>query len=100
MSVNDRKKKEVLQIKASDEDLKGRHANLMEVLHSKEEFFLDFFLIGKPIGQMVGRIIVTPGLMKRIAPVIEKNIEKYEKRFERIEEAEEPETTFGFKSDK
>jgi len=99
MKNNNQNKKEI-QINASDEVLKGYHANLMQISHDKEEFFLDFYLLHSPIGQMVSRIIVTPGLMKRISAVIEKNIEKYEEKFEEIEEAEEPKATFGFKADK
>jgi len=32
-----------IQIKAKDEDLKGSYSNLMQILHTKEEFILDFF---------------------------------------------------------
>jgi hypothetical protein len=31
-----------VQIKTSDEKLKGEYANVMQVLHAKEEFVLDF----------------------------------------------------------
>ena len=35
-----------IQIKAKDEDLKGIYSNLMQILHTKEEFILDFLLNG------------------------------------------------------
>ncbi len=31
------------QIKTKGEDLKGAYSNLMQILHTKEEFILDFF---------------------------------------------------------
>ncbi len=34
-----------IQIKVKDEDLKGAYSNLMQILHTKEEFILDFFLL-------------------------------------------------------
>lgn len=89
-----------INIKASDDDLKGRHTNLMQVSHTKEEFLLDFFLVQPPIGQMVGRIITSPGHMKRIAAAIEKNIELYEEKFGTIEESEAPEANIGFGGNK
>ena len=36
---------EQLQVKANDEDLKGRYANAMQVSHDKDEFLLDFLLL-------------------------------------------------------
>jgi len=35
-----------IQIKAQDEELKGKYSNLMQITHTQEEFVLDFFLVG------------------------------------------------------
>ena len=32
-----------IKIRAKDEQLKGVYSNLMQILHTKEEFILDFF---------------------------------------------------------
>lgn len=89
-----------IDIKASDEDLKGRYSNFMKVVHKKEECFLDFFLITDPVGQMVGRIITSPGHMKRIAVVLNDTIKKYEEQFGKIKETSGPEGEIGFRGTK
>ena len=86
-----------IQIKASDEDLKGRYANAMQVSHSSEEFTLDFFNLTPPAGQLVSRIITSPGHMKRILSALQENIAKYEAKFGPIREAKEPKSKPEFK---
>jgi len=86
-----------IQIKASDEDLKGRYSNTMFIAHTKEEFIMDFLLISQPQGELVGRIITSPGHMKRIYKALSENIKLYEEKFGQIEESEGPEPKIGFK---
>lgn len=89
-----------LQIKANDEALKGRYANMAQISHTKEEFILDFFLAHPPAGQLLDRIILSPGHMKRLANALKENVEKYEKQFSKIEEAEAPKGgNIGFQSE-
>ena len=86
-----------LRIKASDEELKGRYANLMFFSHSKEEFILDFIMVCGPAGQLVSRIVISPGHMKRLLSAAQDNIANYEKTYETIEEAIEPQSAhIGF----
>lgn len=79
-----------MQIKANDEALKGRYSNMAQVSHTKEEFILDFFLAHPPAGQLLDRIILSPGHMKRLANAFAENIDKYEKQHGKIEEAAPP----------
>mgnify|MGYP001590622203 CR=1 FL=1 len=78
-----------IQIKITDDVLKGAHANMMAVSHSKEEFILDFMNVYPMHGQgiAVGRIFITPGHMKRVLKALTDNIGQYEKQFGTIEEA-------------
>lgn len=85
-----------IKIKAKDEDLKGVYSNLMQVLHTKEEFILDFFLNAPPEGILVSRIIMSPGHLKRMVKALQENVGKYEEKFGKIEEAEAPEAKLGF----
>lgn len=85
-----------IQIKATDEDLKGRYANAMQVGHTKEEFVLDFINITFPTGTIQSRIITSPGHAKRIISALSENIRHYEEKFGKIEEAEAP-RSIGFK---
>ncbi len=85
-----------IKIKAKDEDLKGAYSNLMQVLHTKEEFILDFFLASPPQGILASRVIMSPGHLKRMIKALQENIAKYEGKFGKIEEAEVPEREVGF----
>jgi hypothetical protein len=92
-----------IQIKTKDDDLKGNYSNMMQVLHTKEEFILDFFLVSPPSGVLSSRIIMSPGHLKRLITALQENIGKYEEKFGKIEEAktpEMPEGGLGFKVEK
>lgn len=90
-----------IQVKVTDEVLKGSYANMMAVSHTKEEFFLDFMAVYPAQGQgMVNaRIILTPGHTKRVLLALQDNIKKYEQRFGKIEKAETPEPEIGFRGE-
>lgn len=87
-----------IKIKAKDEDLKGVYSNLMQVLHTKEEFILDFFLVSPPEGILTSRVIMSPAHVKRMTKALEGNLQKYEKKFGEIEMPEAPKTPIGFKT--
>ena len=85
-----------VQIKASDEKLKGEYSNVMQILHTKEEFVLDFMNVFPPTGTLNSRIIVSPGHFKKMLKAMSENLKKYEEKFSKIEESESPDT-IGFK---
>lgn len=86
-----------IQIKASDEALKGSYANAMSVTHTKEEFILDFLSLFPPQGIINARVIMSPGHLKRVVAALADNLKKYEDKFGKIKESEEPKgTTVGF----
>lgn len=85
-----------LQIKVKDDDLKGAYSNLMQILHTKEEFVLDFFLASPPSGVLISRVIMNPGHLKRMLKALQENLAKYEEKFGKIEEGEAPEAKIGF----
>jgi len=87
-SQNDLGKQQV-QIKVSDEDLKGKYSNSVQVLNTKEEFVIDFFSIFPPTGTMNGRIIMSPGHFKRLSKALIENLKKYEKKFGKIRDVDE-----------
>ncbi|NCU42256.1 MAG: DUF3467 domain-containing protein, partial [Candidatus Moranbacteria bacterium] len=78
---NDQQQQNQVQIKASDEKLKGEYSNVMQILHTKEEFVLDFLNIFPPTGTLNGRIILSPGHFKRMIVVMQENLKKYEEQF-------------------
>lgn len=86
-----------IQIKLPDDVGKGVHANLMSVMHTKEEFIIDFILVN-PVqrqGMVNARVVTSPGHAKRIAKALEENVKKYEGSFGKIEEAQAPEVGFS-----
>lgn len=87
-----------IQIKADDDVLKGRYANMMQVAHSGEEFVLDFMNIFPPQGTLVARVITSPGHLKRIIAALAGNLAQYEKKFGTVSAAEEPKSEVGFKA--
>jgi hypothetical protein len=87
-----------MQIKISDEILKGSYANAMQVAHSREEFLLDFLNLSPHMGAGVvtARVIMSPGHLKRVISALSENLKKYEDKFGKIEEASDPNSEIGF----
>lgn len=86
-----------IQIKASDEVLRGVYANMAQVMHTGEEFVLDFLSVYPPAGSLNARVIVSPSHMKRMVAALADNLAKYEKQFGPIKSSEAPTTApIGF----
>lgn len=88
------------QIHLADNIPGAEYANVMNVGHNKDEFRLMFLNIFPPSGKVTGKIITTPGHMKRITKALQENIKKYESQFGEIEEAEVPHNEIGFSEKK
>ena len=73
----------------------GEYANNMRVGVGKEEFLLVFDNIVPPTGRTVGKIIVSPGHLKRIVSLLETKIKEYENSFGEIKEADQPKSGSG-----
>lgn len=87
------------QIQIRDSFAGGEYANAMAVSHTKEEFLLSFLNVVAPSGRVVGKIITSPGHLKRIIRALEENLKKYETTFGKVEEAEAPKNEIGFKAE-
>jgi|ERR1051326_1326954 hypothetical protein len=88
-----------IQVKISDEILKGAYANMMQVGHTPEEFILDFMNITPPAGTVVSRIIVSPSHFKRLMTAMQDNLKRYEDEFGTISLAVVPDQKIGFKTE-
>ena len=76
---------------AFPENLRGGvYANYMFVVHTKEEFILDFMVMTPPVGSVTARVIISPGHMKRMISALTENLKKYESKFGKLTEAAEP----------
>ena len=96
-----------VNIKISDEVLKGVYANMMMVAHTKDEFVLDFINMFPPQGSVNARGITSPTHLKRVVAALADNIKKYESQFGVIKDevpqgnlqsSSTSEKTFGFES--
>ncbi len=83
-------KEKHIPVRASDDVLRGKYANMMRVAHTAEEFVLDFMNVLPTDAMLNARIITSPGHMKRILAALNENVEKYEAQFGKIEAAQEP----------
>ncbi len=79
-----------LNVKISDDELKGRYSNLLRITHTREEFILDFINLAPPQGVVTARIITSPGHLKRIIRALSANMDRYEKAHGTIQEAPNP----------
>lgn len=86
-----------VQIKISDDVMKGFYANNMFASYTGEEFVMDFAsMLAAPNQGIVGaKIITSPGHMKRIVNVLQANIKKYEDQYGEIKAADAPQTNTG-----
>lgn len=98
--MNQQPKPQQINIKATDEKLKGEYSNVMQILHTKEEFVLDFLNVFPPTGTLNSRVILSPGHFKRMVKAMGENLKKYEDQFGKISEAEAPSQGIGFQDRK
>ena len=82
--------KQSINIKISDDELKGSYSNLLRITHTREEFILDFINMVPPQGVVTSRIVTSPGHLKRIIKALQSNVDRYEEKHGTIEEAPEP----------
>ena len=94
---NQPKNQPQIQIKITDDVLRGVYANAMQVIHTPEEFVLDFMNLSphQGVGIVNSRVIISPGHLKRIIAALQDNIAKYEATSGKIQAAESP-SEIGF----
>jgi len=79
-----------LNVKISDDELKGRYTNLLRITHTSEEFILDFINLVPPQGVVTARLVTSPGHLKRIIGALQTNLKRYEEAFGAVREAPDP----------
>ncbi len=83
-----------IQVSTADELSRGRFSNNLLIVHSQEEFILDW-MINSPSGMhLVSRVILTPGHMKRVVAAMAENVHRYEQMFGQLGTTEGGSQTF------
>lgn len=88
-----------MQVKVSDEMLKGTYANMAQIAHTPEEFVLDFMNLFPPAGVVTARVIISPQHMKRIVAALQDNIKRYEAQFGEIKGGTDVAPHIGFRTE-
>ena len=84
-----------VQLQLDEPIAQGVYSNLVLINHSENEFVLDFAYVqpANPIAKVRARILSSPRHTKRLVAALQKNIERYEQRFGKIELSGEEEPT-------
>tara|TARA_Y100000739_G_scaffold112790_1_gene97041 strand:- start:4 stop:318 length:315 start_codon:yes stop_codon:yes gene_type:complete len=86
--MDEKKKKEGLNIELSEEIAQGNYSNLAIINHSPSEFVLDFIQMmpGVPKAKVKSRIILTPQHAKRLMKALNENVLKFEDQHGEIQD--------------
>ncbi|MFC2062612.1 DUF3467 domain-containing protein [Chloroflexota bacterium] len=74
----------------------GVYSNNLMVTHTKEEFIMNFIMVAPPTATVMSRVIMNPGHLKRVIAALQDSLKKYEDKFGKLEQAEEPKGPMGF----
>jgi hypothetical protein len=90
-----------IQLRISDEILKGVYSTQAMIRHTKQEFILDFvsYIPGDSSGVVSSRVILSPEHTKGLLKALEENIKRYETQFQPIEAGSNPQPNFGFRTE-
>ncbi|MEY4723099.1 MAG: hypothetical protein RLZZ324_612 [Candidatus Parcubacteria bacterium] len=87
-----------LQLKATDDVLKGTYSNLVQIHHTKEEFVLDCMTALPPAATLNARIILAPGHAKRLVQALADAVKRFEEQNGVITASAEAPAEIGFKA--
>jgi len=76
------------EVKIADNISGAEYANLMQVMHTREEFRLVFAHVFEPTGKVVSKVATTPAHFKRMVAAMQENLERYEKANGKIQDVE------------
>ncbi|HXK81219.1 MAG TPA: DUF3467 domain-containing protein [Bacteroidales bacterium] len=78
--MEDKAKKNQVNIELKEDVAQGVYSNLAVITHSNAEFVVDFVRImpGLPKAQVKSRVILTPEHAKRLMMALQDNIKKFE----------------------
>ncbi len=88
-----------IQVKITDEVLKGVFSNMAQIGHTQEEFVIDFMNLLGGSGIVTSRVIISPGHAKRLVSALAENIKRFEEQFGKIQDTNAPANRIGFQTE-
>ncbi len=88
-----------VQVKITDDILKGVYSNQAMITHTNNEFVLDFMNIVQTNGIVTSRVIVSPAHMKALVLAMQDNLKKFEDQFGTIKAGEATSPQVGFRTE-
>lgn len=88
--MEEKSKKNQINIELKEDIAQGTYANLAIITHSSSEFVIDFVraMPGIPKAEVKSRIILTPEHAKRLLNALKDNLSKYESAHGKIKESD------------
>lgn len=81
----------------TDPSLIAQYSNLMQIMHTQDEFIIDFFFASAPgNATLINRIAVSSGHAKRIMDALQENIKRFESKYGEIKPMPIPFEALGF----
>src|SRR5215467_884093 len=95
-SMSDEPTTPKLQVQIDEDVAQGVYSNLVLLNHTENEFVLDFAFIQPSNGRakVRARVISSPRHTKRLLNALQKNLERYEERYGRVELGPDEEPSF------
>jgi len=85
------------KLQVTDEVLGGAYSNAMAVMHTRDEFIMDFLANFPPVSKITSRVVVSPTHLRRIISVLGDNLSQYEDKFGKLDDGSPPsEQRLGF----
>jgi len=73
-----------------DTVLGGTYSNAMSVMHTRDEFIMDFLTNFPPASKISSRVVVNPTHLRRIISVLGDNLSQFEDKFGKIDDGAPP----------
>ncbi len=86
-NINDQQQ---MKIKVDEDKLPGNYANQAIIMHSKDEFIIDFVAAIPPEPALASRVILAPGHFKRIVTALTEHLKNYENQHGEITVSHDP----------
>jgi hypothetical protein len=81
----------------TDPGLLAQYSNLMQIMHTQDEFVMDyFFATSQGNATLINRIALSPGHAKRIMSALQENLKRYEEKYGEIKPRPIPFEVLGF----